>query len=225
MLTGAGVSAESGIPTFREAQSGLWAHFDPLQLASREGFRADPALVWHWYAERRLRVRNAQPNAAHRALAAATSRFEAFALITQNVDGLHARAGSRDVIELHGNIMRSKCFDECGMVFSPEATLPAGEPPRCPRCDSWLRPDVVWFGEVLDPAALERAERAAANAHIMLVVGTSGLVHPAAGLPSMARRHGAYVVVVNPGESELDGMADVRLSGAAGEVLPRLLGT
>lgn len=222
VLTGAGVSAESGVPTFRDAQTGLWSKFDPYQLASPEGFRADPALVWRWYAARRARVSEVEPNAAHRALAAAAARFEQFTLITQNVDGLHTRAGSRDVIELHGNILRTKCFAECGVVFEAQHALPPGEPPHCPQCNSLLRPDVVWFGEMLDPAALERAERAAAAAQAILVVGTSGLVYPAAGLPLLARRHGAKVVIVNPDESELDAIADVCVRARAGAALPRL---
>ncbi len=221
-LTGAGVSAESGIPTFRDAQTGLWAQFDPMRLASPEGFRADPTLVWRWYAARRARVRAVEPNPAHRALAAAAPRFEQFTLITQNVDGLHARAGSRDAIELHGNILRTKCFDECGVVFESPEELPAGEPPRCPRCRAYLRPDVVWFGEMLDPAVLDRAERASAAADAMLVVGTSGLVYPAAGLPLAARRNGVPVLIVNPDESELDPIAEVCIRARAGEALPRL---
>ncbi len=223
VLTGAGVSAESGIPTFRDAQTGLWAKFDPMQLASPEGFRADPSLVWRWYAARRSRVRDAEPNPGHRALAAAATRFEQFTLITQNVDGLHARAGSRDVIELHGNILRSKCFGECGVTFDRPELLPPGEPPRCPRCSSLLRPDVVWFGEMLDPSVLERAEAAAAGADTMLVIGTSGLVYPAAGLPLIARRHGAQVLIVNPDESELDSIAAICIRARAGEALPQLL--
>lgn len=223
VLTGAGVSAESGIPTFRDAQTGLWARFDPMQLASREGFRADPALVWGWYAARRARMREVEPNPAHRALAAAATRYEQFTLMTQNVDGLHARAGSRDVIELHGNILRTKCFDACGVVFESPEDLPAGEPPRCPRCRAWLRPDVVWFGEMLDPDALDRAERSSAAADAMLVVGTSGLVYPAAGLALTARRHGVPVLIVNPDESELDSIAEVCVRARAGETLPRIL--
>jgi NAD-dependent deacetylase len=221
VLTGAGISAESGIPTFRDAQSGLWSRFDPIKLASREGFRADPPLVWNWYHSRRQRVREAQPNAGHRALATIAARYEHFTLITQNVDGLHARAGSEPV-EIHGNIMRSKCFDECGAVFDSPEHLPQGEPPRCPNCGAFLRPDVVWFGEMLDADVLARAERAAATADLMLVVGTSGLVYPAAGLPALSRRSGARVIVVNSDESELDSVADQCVRGKAGEVLPRV---
>lgn len=223
VLTGAGISAESGIPTFRDAQTGMWAKFDPSRLASPEGFRADPALVWRWYASRRARLSEVEPNAGHRALAAAATRFERFTLITQNVDGLHARAGSQEVIELHGNILRTKCFGECGVRFDSPDSLPAGEPPCCPRCQAFLRPDVVWFGEMLDPSALERAEYAAIHAQVMLVVGTSGLVYPAAGLALTARRGGAQIVIVNPQDSELDSIADVCIRARAGEALPALL--
>jgi NAD-dependent deacetylase len=221
VLTGAGISAESGIPTFRDAQTGLWAQFDPMQLASEEGFRADPPTVWRWYAWRRKLVAKAQPNAGHRALAQAAPRYRRFDLVTQNVDGLHARAGSRP-IELHGSIMRTQCLEGCGYVEEDPGQLPAGEPPRCPRCGHWLRPGVVWFGEMLDPADLEAAEQAASACDLMLVVGTSGLVYPAAGLPAVARRAGARVVIVNPGPTELDAQADAVVRGPAAEVLPAL---
>jgi NAD-dependent deacetylase len=223
VLTGAGISAESGIPTFRDAQTGLWAQFDPMQLATEEGFRADPSLVWRWYAWRRTLVGQAQPNAGHRALAAAEARFERLRVITQNVDGLHARAGSTDLVELHGNIMRTVCLEQCGYSQDVPARLPPGEPPRCPRCGSWLRPAVVWFGEMLDPTALSEAAAAVDDCEVMLVVGTSGLVYPAAGLPASARRAGAVVITVNPEPTDLDELAAVRIRGKAAEVLPRLL--
>jgi NAD-dependent deacetylase len=223
VLTGAGMSAESGVPTFRDAQTGLWSRFDPMQLASPEGFRADPPLVWRWYAWRRGLVAGARPNAGHLALAQAADRFESLRIVTQNVDGLHQRAGSGEVIEIHGNILRSRCLDECGVRYERPQDLPAGEPPRCPGCGSWLRPDVVWFGEMLDPALLGAAEEAVAGADALLVVGTSGLVYPAAGLPLRARRAGARVIVVNPQPTEIDPVADVVVSGAAGVVLPALL--
>ncbi len=222
VLTGAGISAESGIPTFRDATSGLWAKFDPMQLASEDGFRADPPLVWRWYAWRRGLVSSAQPNAGHAALASAQSHFDGFELITQNVDGLHARAGSTP-IELHGNIMRTTCLARCGFVEDDPQRLPAGEPPRCPRCGDWLRPAVVWFGEMLDIATLKRAEDAAARCDLMLVVGTSGLVYPAAGLPLLAARNGAGVIIVNPHASDLDELATVVVRGTAAVELPRLL--
>ena len=225
VLTGAGISAESGIPTFRGAQTGLWARYDPMQLATEEGFRDDPSLVWRWYAWRRELVAGAEPNAGHRALAAAEGRFERFHVITQNVDGLHARAGSTRPIELHGNLMRTICLERCGFSEALPARLPAGEPPRCPRCGGWLRPDVVWFGEMLDPGSLQEAAAVAAGCDAMLVVGTSGLVYPAAGLPTAARRAGAAVVTVNPEPTDLDGLASVCIRGTAARVLPALLAT
>ncbi len=224
VLSGAGMSAESGVPTFRDAQTGLWSQFDPMQLASAEGFRADPPLVWRWYAWRRELVARVQPNAGHRALAQAAGRFDRLRVVTQNVDGLHQRAGSRDVIEIHGNILRSRCLDECGVTYERPQDLPAGEPPRCPGCGSWLRPDVVWFGEMLDAQALHAAEEAVTGAEVLLVVGTSGLVYPAAGLPMHARRAGAAVIIVNPQPTEIDSTADLVVRGPAGEVLPALLG-
>ncbi len=221
VLTGAGISAESGIPTFRDATSGLWAKFDPLQLASEDGFRADPALVWRWYAWRRGLVAGAQPNAGHHALVSAQSRFDSFDLITQNVDGLHNRAGSSP-IELHGSIVRTVCLARCGFTEHELKRLPPGEPPRCPRCNDWLRPDVVWFGEMLDTATLLRAQTAAASCDVMLVIGTSGLVYPAAGLPSAALRRGAKVIILNPQASELDELASVIVRGTAAVELPGL---
>jgi NAD-dependent deacetylase len=223
VLTGAGISAESGIPTFRGAQTGLWARYDPMQLATEEGFRADPALVWRWYAWRRELVANAEPNAGHRALAAAEKRFEHLRAITQNVDGLHARACSTRLIELHGNITRTICLERCGFRVARPDRLPAGEPPRCPRCGSWLRPDVVWFGEMLDPLALQEASDEAGACDAMLVVGTSGLVYPAAGLPAIARRAGAAVIVINPEATELNGLAAVSVRGTAVQALPPIL--
>jgi len=222
VLSGAGMSAESGVPTFRDAQSGVWSKFDPMQLASREGFAADPAFVWRWYASRRARVAEVAPNAGHRALVGPERRFSPFAIVTQNVDGLHTRAGSTEVLELHGSLTRTKCFEECGVRIEGSADVPPGEPPVCPGCGGWLRPDVVWFGEMLDPVVLERAERLAARCDVMLVVGTSGMVYPAAGLAHLAKRGGASVVLVNPNPSDLDDCADLLISDTAGHALPRL---
>jgi NAD-dependent deacetylase len=222
VLTGAGISAESGIPTFRDASGGLWAKFDPVKLASEDGFRADPPLVWRWYAWRRGLVGAAQPNAGHLALAAAQARFDAFELITQNVDGLHARAGSAP-IELHGNLMRTVCLARCGFVEDDPLLLPVGEPPHCPACGDWLRPGVVWFGEMLDVATLQQAQAVAARCDVLLVIGTSGLVYPAAGLPAEALRRGAKVIVVNPQASELDELATVVVRGTAAVEVPKLL--
>ena len=226
VLTGAGISAESGIPTFRDALTGLWERFRPEDLATPEAFRANPKLVWEWYAWRRAKVGEARPNPGHLALArleeACAARSARFALVTQNVDGLHQAAGSRNVIELHGNIRRVKCFDRHHAI---DAWDDAGEvPPRCPKCGSPLRPDVVWFGEMLPEAALESAFAAARGCEVFLSVGTSTVVEPAASLPFLARRSGAAVVEVNPQPTPLTREATVSLRGPAGEVLPRLLG-
>lgn len=224
VLTGAGMSAESGIPTFRDAQAGLWARFDPAQLASEEGFRADPAMVWDWYAERRVAVRAALPNAGHRALAAfAQRRPGVLTVVTQNVDDLHQRAGNVETIRLHGDILSDRWLDRCHA--SPACAVTSarpGRPPRCERCANLLRPGVVWFGEMLPAAALDAAERAAAACALMLVVGTSGAVWPAAGLAALARRAGAHVAIVNPQPSEIDDEADLTLRGTAATVLPVL---
>jgi NAD-dependent deacetylase len=219
VLTGAGVSAESGIPTFRDALTGLWANYDPQELATPEGFARNPGLVWEWYAERRARIAEVQPNPGHVALAALAQRFERFTLVTQNIDSLHQRAGSREVVELHGNIARVKCSREDTVVDA----FPAGEsPPRC-HCGAWLRPDVVWFGEMLPAAALARAEEAAEHCEVFFSIGTSAQVYPAAELPLRALSAGAAVVEINPERTLLTRHAQFVLPGAAGKVLPALL--
>ncbi len=220
-LTGAGISAESGLATFRDAQTGLWARFDPRELATPRAFARNPKLVWDWYAWRRELVAAAQPNAGHFALADLQRRAREFALITQNVDGLHQRAGSPDPIELHGNIARVKCSREGTVVAQWQAAADAV--PRCPNCGAWLRPDVVWFEEQLPEAALAAAEDAARRCCVLLVVGTSAEVYPAAALPELAQRSGAIVVEINPHVTALSATADYVLRGAAGVVLPALL--
>jgi NAD-dependent deacetylase len=220
VLTGAGMSAESGVPTFRDAQTGLWAKFDPQQLATEEAFRANPAMVWDWYAMRRDMIARVQPNAGHLALAAFAGRHPGrLTLVTQNVDGLHQRAGSEDVLALHGNIAQDKWLDAPKSCCDIAAAKP-GQPPSCARCGNLLRPDVVWFGEMLPAQVLLRAQQAARACDLMLVVGTSGLVYPAAGL---AQEAGGPVVIVNPGETGLDGEAHLVLRGTAGRLLPQLL--
>jgi NAD-dependent deacetylase len=224
VLTGAGISAESGIPTFRDALTGLWEKFRPEELATPEAFEANPKLVWDWYAWRRERVLEARPNAGHRALGKIERRCRArgvdFTLVTQNVDGLHREAGSERVVELHGNIRRVKCFDR----HHPALSWPAGdEVPRCATCGSLLRPDVVWFGEGLPPEALASAIAAARTCEVFLCVGTSAVVEPAASLPVIALDAGARVIEVNPHPTPLSRRATLCLSGAAGEVLPRLV--
>ena len=223
VLTGSGVSAESDVPTFREAQTGLWARFDPEELATPEAFARDPRLVWEWYAWRRKLVERATPNPGHEALAELERRVPSFALITQNVDGLHRQAGSQNVIELHGNLRRSKCWRE-GVTVEPRED-DAAVPPSCPRCGAFLRPDVVWFGEALPIDALAEAFDVACGCDLFFSVGTSGLVQPAASLPFEALRSGAVVVEVNPDETPLTRYASYALRGRAGEVLPALVKT
>lgn len=222
VLTGAGVSAESGIPTFRDAMSGMWARFNPSELASPAGFVRQPAMVWNWYAERRASVAKARPNPGHIALVEIERKVRHFTLITQNVDGLHQEAGSDNVIELHGNIRRVKCSQD-GQVR--EEWAEDGEvPPRCPECGGHLRPDVVWFGELLPVRALQEASAASMDCDLFLSVGTSNMVEPAASLPWTAHRHGATVVVVNPTDEGQGRGPGVRfLLGPAGEILPQLV--
>jgi len=220
-LTGAGISADSGIPTFRDAQTGLWARFRPEELATPEAFRRDPRLVWDWYEWRRGLVAGAEPNAGHRALARLEGLVPEFLLVTQNVDGLHQRAGSRAIVELHGNIHRSKCFAEDVVVG--ERQEKGERPPRCPRCGAHLRPDVVWFGETLPTQALADADTAARRCDVLLSIGTSAAVFPAAQLPITALQSGAMVVEVNRDPTPLSGVATFSLLGRAGELLPRLL--
>jgi NAD-dependent deacetylase len=221
VLTGAGVSAESGIPTFRDAQTGLWARYSPHELATPAAFLRNPRLVWEWYAHRRSLAEATAPNPAHTALAAFEQRIAEFTLITQNVDGLHWRAGSQNVVELHGNITRTKCFDEGIIVERWPATDEV--PPRCPHCGGRLRPNVVWFGEALPVEAWDLARAAAQRCQVFLSIGTSGVVRPAADLPFYAKRHGAYIADINLEASEPNGVFDEQLIGPAGQILPQLL--
>lgn len=221
MLTGAGISAESGVPTFRDAQSGLWARFDPLQLATPTAFANQPKLVWDWYAWRRELVAKVEPNPAHDALVEIERRIPDCLVITQNVDGLHWRAGSRKVVELHGNIGRVKCSREGTLVEHWDSL--GDDVPRCARCGAPLRPDVVWFEEMLPPDALAAAEGMARRCDLMLVVGTSAEIYPAAALPSIAKACGALVIEINPNATTLSAAADYALRGAAGSVLPALV--
>lgn len=220
VLTGAGMSAESGVPTFRDAQTGLWARFDPQQLATEQAFRANPSMVWDWYAMRRALIAQVEPNAGHRALAAFAQQHPGrLTLITQNVDGLHQRAGSPGVLALHGNIAEDRWLDSPGACCDSNAPVP-GSPPKCGVCGNLRRPAVVWFGEMLPAAVLEASERAVRHSDLTLVVGTSGVVYPAAGLARMAN---GKVVIVNPESTELDDAADAVLRGTAAALLPPLL--
>lgn len=221
VLTGAGISAESGVPTFREAQTGLWARYDPAELATPQAFRRNPKLVWEWYTWRRELVAKAKPNPGHLALAELEQRLPEFTLITQNVDGLHRRAGSKNVLELHGNLNRTKCFDEGEIIESWPPTTEL--PPRCPQCGGYLRPDVVWFGEMLPPEALRAAFEAAQQCDLFFSIGTSAIVEPAASLPHEALRRGVTVVEINPDETPLTPYVTFALPGPAGQILPEVL--
>lgn len=223
VLTGAGVSAESGVPTFRDAQTGLWSKYKPEELATPSAFRRNPRLVWEWYVWRRTLVAGAKPNPAHYALVEMEKRVPQFTLITQNVDGLHQSAGSQNVIELHGNITLTKCFDEDRFVATWEET---GEiPPRCPHCGGLLRPGVVWFEEALPEAESAAAVAASRNCDLFLSIGTSSVVYPAASLPFEAAGNGVPVVEINPEATPMTRRADYVLQGAAGVVLPKLVET
>ena len=224
VLTGAGISAESGIPTFRDP-GGIWEEFEPQELANVEAFLDNPELVQGWYRHRRQLVEEAEPNAGHRALVDLEAHVDQVTVITQNVDDLHNRAGSRRVLELHGNITHNYCMD-CGRDAAPEVVDTAiqdGTPARCPECDGLIRPDVVWFGERLPPDAVEQADAAAHRADVFLSVGTSAVVFPAARYPVVAREQGAYVAEINPDTTGVTDAVDESIRGAAGEVLPALV--
>lgn len=229
VFTGAGVSAESGIPTFRDALSGLWERFDAEALATPQAFLRDPDLVWGWYEWRRMQAMRARPNAAHAAIAALEAKGTRVTVITQNVDDLHERAGSRAPLHLHGSLFAPRCFD-----CAQPATLPSGPPqepeggrrlppPRCAACGGRVRPGVVWFGESLPELALADAYDAAGNCDVLVSIGTSSLVHPAAEIPVVAKRAGASVIQVNPSPTPLDSIADRNLRAPAAAALPALL--
>ncbi len=220
VLTGAGVSAESGIPTFR-GEAGLWKNYRPEELANPQAFARDPKTVWEWYDWRRGIIAKAVPNAGHQAVAAVEKHFSDFTLITQNVDGLHQAAGSERLLELHGNIWKTRCTS-CGAI-EEEYSVPLKDfEPRC-SCGGLLRPHIVWFGESLSPQVMEESFACAAACRLMLVVGTSGIVQPAASLPLTAKEAGAVLIEVNADETPLTPLMDESLRGSAGEVLPELL--
>jgi NAD-dependent deacetylase len=219
VLTDAGASAESGVPTFR-GEEGLWRQFRPEELATEDAFEQNPKLVWEWYIWRRELIRKAQPNAGHYALRTLEQNVDDFTLITQNVDGLHQRAGSESVIEIHGNIMRSRCHS-CRASMGVQGLGADGKPVRC-SCGGLIRPDVVWFGELLDSQALKRAWDAVRRAEVFFSVGTSSAVQPAAGLADLAKQNGAFLVEVNPEPTEMSDRFDELLRGRAGEILPQI---
>lgn len=228
ILTGAGVSKESGVPTFRDALEGLWAQYDPQHLATPQAFMANPKLVWDWYEWRRKLASEVAPNAGHIALAELERIKDDVHIITQNVDDLHEQAGSQNVIHLHGNIATHKCFDNCRgiptlidittLTYNKDAV-----PPKCPYCGANIRPNVVWFGENLPQYELNTAIKYSQNCDVMLVVGTSGLVAPASELPRIAKQHGAKIIEVNPDTSTITHYADIKLEGASGEILPKVI--
>jgi len=220
-LTGAGVSQESGLRTFRDAQTGLWAQYKPEDLASPQAFRRDPKLIWDWYAWRREAVKGVRPNAGHYALVNIETRVPEFTLITQNVDGLHRMAGNQNVLELHGNIQRVRC-SEC-YTFAETWGDDTETVPQCSVCGGLLRPDVVWFGEALPRDQLEAAVKAARTCDVFFSIGTSGVVQPAASLAHAARNRGSVVVEINAEPTPLTSKANYAFHGKSGEILPELV--
>ena len=221
VLTGAGISAESGVPTFR-GDGGLWKQYRAEELATPQAFARDPKLVWEWYSWRRALIAKVEPNAGHHALVELEKRAARFTLVTQNVDGLHDRAGSREILKVHGDIWTLRCTD-CNREAHDERLEFPELPPRC-DCGGKLRPGVVWFGEALPPGVWEKAERAVAESEVALVVGTSAVVYPAAGLVPLAQANGAKVIEVNLEETPFSSQLDCSLRGRSGEVLPQLIG-
>ncbi|MCK4613191.1 MAG: NAD-dependent deacylase [Thermoplasmata archaeon] len=221
VLTGAGVSAESGVPTFR-GKDGLWRHYRVEELATPQAFARNPLLVWEWYDWRRGLIADCKPNPAHKVIAGMEQHFEEFLLITQNVDGLHRQAGNRQMLELHGNIWRLRCTREGTKIENIEVPL-SRLPPRCDRCGGLLRPDVIWFGEPLDPETLAKAWRAVEKCDLMLVVGTSAVVEPAASLPIIAKQHNAMIIEINIEPTPLSRLVDHSITGRASVVLPELV--
>lgn len=223
VLTGAGISAESGVATFRDPD-GLWARFSPRELASMDGFLANPERVWEWYRYRREVIDGVEPNAGHRALAELQRWIPGVTVITQNVDRLHQRAGSRTVLEVHGNLVENKC-SVCGEVDTrePRTRDGSGDLPRCHDCNGLLRPNVVWFGEDLPEDVFGEAEAAATDADVFLSIGTSAEVYPAAGLPLLARRHGAFLVEINPNVTSLSQYAHHSIRMTSGAALPAIV--
>ena len=220
VLTGSGISAESGVPTFREAQTGLWEQYDPHELATPDAFQRDPELVWRWYRWRRELVASAEPNAGHHALVTLATLVPALTIVTQNVDGLQQRAGSDGVIEFHGNLFEDRCFAE-GCIVT-DADLSAAVP-LCPECGGMLRPGVVWFGESIPESAMHAAAAAASGCDLFFSIGTSALVWPAAGLAEAARQQGASVVEINLDATPLSSQTDFCLQGKSGSLLPELV--
>jgi NAD-dependent deacetylase len=219
-FSGAGMSAESGVATFRD-KDGLWSKFKPEELASIDAFLANPQRVWDWYQARRDVVLHARPNAGHHAIAELEQLVPKVSVITQNIDGLHAEAGSTEVIELHGNLRRNYCHS-CGKHYDDEELLVAQQIPRC-DCGGTIRPDIVWFGEMLPADAMRLADQRAQRANVMFSIGTSGIVYPAAGIPMIGLRSGAYMVEINPEETPLSPYAHETIRTNSGEAMPEIL--
>ena len=226
VFTGAGVSKESGVPTFRDALDGLWAHYNPEQLATPQAFKANPGLVWRWYAERHTLIESVKPNAAHLALFELEMLLPQVLIVTQNIDGLHRRAGSSDVIALHGDIREYKCVADCQgnptLIDVPNWSQFTAPPP-CPYCGRLVRPNVVWFGEALPLNAFERASDFCQVSDVLLVIGTSGLVNPAAMLPRLGKDAGAALIDINLAHDEISKIADIFIQAPAGQTLPLIV--
>jgi NAD-dependent deacetylase len=231
VLTGAGVSAESGIPTFRDALTGFWENRDPEKLGSKKGYEREPDVAWGWYEWRRQKVLQSQPNPAHETIAKLATQLPKVTLITQNVDDLHERAGSEEVLHLHGSIHKARCIHCYAPYEHPEIELPDVllekriEPPECEKCGDLIRPGVVWFGENLPTPILEKATQAAEECDLMLIIGTSGLVYPAANLPMIAIRRKITTIQINPTNTEFDMNVTFNVKEKAGEFLPELYKT
>lgn len=223
ILTGAGVSKESGIPTFRDAQTGLWANYRPEDLATPEGFLHNPDLVWQWYDSRRKKLLEVSPNPGHYAMAELEQFVPEVTVITQNVDGLHQQAGSKTVLELHGSITEFRCFAKGHPVNTDNIEFGLASPPTC-HCGSPYRPGVVWFGESLPGDVLNKAQNLADSVDTFIVAGTSGIVQPAASLPFIAAEAGAFVIEINPEPTPITSAADIFLQGPSGEIWPKIIG-
>lgn len=223
VLTGAGISAASGVPTFR-GEDGLWDNFDPDELATPQGFRKDPEKVWKWYDKRRVEIEKVEPNPGHEVLGRWSRRYEEFSLITQNVDDLHERAGTENVIHMHGFIWEVSCWDDCSesdRKWENRETPLSELPPRCPNCGGLVRPEVVWFGEQLDPEVLDASQRAL-SCDLFFTIGTSAEVHPAAGFIDRASRQGAHTVEVNPDSTAATHVVDTVIDEPAEEALEEI---
>lgn len=223
VLTGAGVSAESGVPTFRDAVNGTWSRFNVEEFGTPDAFKRDPKKVWEWYEYRRMQASDIKPNPGHYAFAQLEKIFPEFWLITQNVDGLHKKAGSKNILALHGDIYKNKCFEED--IYIEDLPESDEKPPRCPNCGGYIRPAVVWFHEPLPEQEIKKAIEKTSDCDVFIVAGTSAVVYPAAELPIIAKRNGAYVIEVNLEQTPISDQLDITILGKTGEVMPELVRT